>query len=198
MRGQAHTLEAFAAAVLIIGGLLFATQATAVTPLSASTSNQHIENQQKASIEGLLSATAANGTLTEAVLYWNATDETFADTPDPGTYAEGPPNAFGEALNGLLLDRRIAFNVNVRYPTPTADEETDVEEMVRMGEPSPNAVSATRSVGLYDGSNLSGPDDDRTLEEVQSDPDAEFYAPETGTTSRLYTVVEVEVIAWRK
>jgi hypothetical protein len=198
MRGQAHTLEAFAAAVLIIGGLLFATQATAVTPLSASTSNQHIENQQKASIEGLLSATAANGTLTEAVLYWNATDESFAGTPDPGTYAEGPPNEFGEALNGLLLDRRIAFNVNVRYPTPNGDDETDVEEMVRMGEPSANAVAATRSIGLYDGSILSVPDDDRTLDAIQSDPDAEFYAPETDTTSRLYTVVEVEVIAWRK
>ncbi|TKR28019.1 DUF7288 family protein [Natronomonas salsuginis] len=198
MRGQAHTLEAFTAAVLIIGGLLFATQATAVTPLSASTSNQHIENQQQASIEGLLSATAANGTLSEAVLYWDAQNETFAGTPDRGTYAEGPPNAFGEALNDLLLDRRIAFNVNVRYPAPNAEDETDVEEMVRMGEPSANAVAATRSVGLYDGSNLSAPDDDRSLEAVQSDPDAEFYAPETDTTSRLYTVVEVEVVAWRK
>ncbi|MFQ3285215.1 MAG: hypothetical protein ACI944_001946, partial [Natronomonas sp.] len=38
MRGQAHTVEAFAAAVLVVSGLVFATQAAAVTPLSASTS----------------------------------------------------------------------------------------------------------------------------------------------------------------
>lgn len=196
MRGQAHTVEAFAAAVLIIGGLIFATQATAVTPLSASTSNQHIENQQEASIEGLLSTAAADGSLAEAVLYWDAENETFFDTPDPETYSEGPPNEFGGALNSLLLDRRIAFNVNVRYPT--ADGGSDVEEMVHMGEPSTNAVSATRSLGLYDGSTLSAPDDDRTLEDVRDDPDSEFFAPEIGTTSRLYTVVEVEVIAWRK
>ncbi|MFO7926581.1 MAG: DUF7288 family protein [Halobacteriota archaeon] len=196
MRGQAHTVEAFAAAVLIIGGLIFATQATAVTPLSASTSNQHIENQQKASIEGLLSTAARDGSLAEALLYWDAENETFFDTPDPGTYSEGPPNEFGEALNSLLSDRRIAFNVRVRYPTD--DGGIDVEEMVHMGEPSANAVSATRTFGLYDGSSLSAPDDDRTLEDVRNDSNSEFYAPETGTDSRLYTVVEVEVIAWRK
>lgn len=192
MRGQAHTVEAFAAAMLIIGGLIFATQATAVTPLSASTSNQHIENQQKAAIEGLLETATDNGSLEDAVLYWDVENETFAETPDRGTYAEGPPNEFGSALNALLLDRRIAFNVDVRYPT--LDGGTDTEEMVRMGEPSANAVSATRTVVLFDGSELSV-DEGAELGELD---EGEFFAPETDSTSQLYTVVEVEVIAWRK
>jgi hypothetical protein len=191
MRGQAHTIEAFAAAVLVVGGLIFATQATAVTPLSASTSNQHIENQQAATIEGLLATAAENGTLTEAVLYWNESRGTFQDAPDGGVHAEGPPISFGAALNELLLDRRIAFNVNVRYPDGSG--ETAAEPMVRMGEPSNNAVSATRSVGLYNRSTLSTGTDAPTLETAGSD----FYAPNIAD-GQLYTVVEVEVIAWRK
>ena len=192
MRGQAHTVEAFAAAVLVVGGLIFATQATAVTPLSASTSNQHIENQQQASIEGLLAASAESGTLAEAVLYWDVQEEEFEDAPESGVYAEGPPNDFGDDLNELLGDRRIAFNVVVRYPEP--DGGTDVESMVRMGQPSDNAVSATRTVGLYDSSRLSVEDGD----ELGGLDDGEFYADDIGADSQLYTVLEVEVVAWRK
>jgi len=194
MRGQAHTVEAFAAAVLIIGGLIFATQATAVTPLSASTSNQHIENQQQASIEGLLAASAENGELTEAVLYWDTDEDEFHGAPESGIYAEGPPGIpFGTSLNELLGERQIAFNVDVRYPD--GDGGTDVEPMVRMGQPSDNAVAATRSIGLYDGSQLSSEEDGPPLGELD---EGDFYAPDIDPDSRLYTVVEVEVVAWRK
>jgi hypothetical protein len=193
MRGQAHTVEAFTAAVLVIGGLIFATQATAVTPLSASTSNQHIENQQGASIDGLLATSAENGSLREAVLYWNPDDGEFHNASETDVYTDGPPNAFGTGLNELLLDRRIAFNVVVRYPDGAGG--TERERMVRMGSPSDNAVSATRTVGLYDDSNLTS--DGYEGETLGSLSDGEFYAPEVGD-GRLYTVVEVEVIAWRK
>ena len=192
MRAQAHTVEAFAAAVLVVGGLIFATQATAVTPLSASTSNQHIENQQQASIEGLLAASAERGTLAEAVLYWDVEEEEF-EGAESGVYAEGPPNEFGDDLNELLSDRRIAFNVVVRYSD--GEGGTDTEPMVRMGQPSDNAVSATRSIGLYDSSRLSVDGDDRELGGLD---DGEFYADDIGADSQLYTVVEVEVVAWRK
>ncbi|MEF8778667.1 MAG: hypothetical protein V5A36_07135 [Natronomonas sp.] len=192
MRGQAHTLEAFVAAILIVGGLIFATQATAVTPLSASTSNQHIENQQQATVEGLLETAAKNGTLTDAVLYWDPENGTFEGVPETDEYAEAPANAFGAALNETLSERQIAFNVNVRYATENG---TDVEPMVRMGEPSANAVSATRAVGIYNTSRLTGTN---TTAVHELDPEAdEFYAPDVDS-SQLYNVVEVEVIAWRK
>lgn len=194
MRAQAHTVEALVAAILILGGLVFATQATAVTPLSASTSNQHIETQQQATVDGLLATAARNGTLQEAVLHWNVSDDGhFAEVPDQGTYAQGPPNAFGKALNQTLRDRQIAFNVNVRYTDENGA--VDSEPMVRMGEPSDNAVAATQTIGLYDTSNLTAPDDDRSLDQLA---DGEFYVDDVDENSRLYAVVEVEVIAWRK
>ena len=193
MRAQAHTVEAFAAAVLVVAGLIFATQAAAVTPLSASTSNQHIENQQEATVEGLLATSAENGNLTDAVLYWNATEGEFYGAPDSGTYASHPENGFGEALNDTLSSRQVAFNVVVRYPE---GDGTDTEPMVRMGEPSDNAVSATRTIALFNGSQLTS--DGQSLGKVDTDPNASFYAPDTDPNSELYAVVEVEVIAWRK
>ncbi|WP_299233354.1 DUF7288 family protein [Natronomonas sp.] len=192
MRGQAHTLEAFVAAVLIVGGLIFATQATAVTPLSASTSNQHIENQQRATIQGLLATSAESGTLTEAVLYWNASAGRFQGASGDDAYATAPPNAFGSALRETLSERRIAFNVDVRYATGGG---TATEPMVWMGEPSDNAVTATETVGLYNSSELTGADA-RTLSAVDRSGD-DFYAPNVHD-GRLYNVVEVEVTAWRK
>ena len=67
-RGQAYTLEAIIASVLLISSLVFALQVTVVTPLSASTSNQHIENQQRASAAGVLTAAQETGALKDAVL----------------------------------------------------------------------------------------------------------------------------------
>ena len=190
MRGQAHTLEAIVAAVLIIGGLIFATQATAVTPLSASTSNQHIENQQQATVDGLLATAAENGTLTDAVLYYNSSSGTFEGAPAGEPYATAPPNAFGTALEETLSQRQIAFNVDVYYVTQAGD--TESKPMVRMGEPSDNAVVATRAVGVYNSSRLTG-SDDRRLGELDN---AEVYAPNVHN-GQLYNVPVVEVTGWR-
>ena len=74
VRGQIYTLEAVIAAVLLVSSLVFALQVTAVTPLSASTSNQHIENQQRASASGVLTAAEEAGILQDAVLFWNDSD----------------------------------------------------------------------------------------------------------------------------
>jgi F0F1-type ATP synthase membrane subunit b/b' len=71
-RGQAFTLEAVVSAVLLLTAIAFALQVTIVTPLSASTSSQHIENQQAAVSDGLLAAEAENGTIKETLLYWNS------------------------------------------------------------------------------------------------------------------------------
>ncbi|GAA0509962.1 hypothetical protein SAMN04488066_10898 [Halorubrum aquaticum] len=205
-RGQAHTLEAFVAAILLVAGLTFALQATAVTPLSASTSNQHIENQQRAAATGLLETSATNGDLREAVLDWHPGNATVSPGFDPSTeerdhYARGgPPNAFGDALDRTFLDRRIAFNVYVQYHVdPTTYDETPVkrQRMVYMGTPSDNAVSASRTVAVSNDTALTAEGfEDRSLEAVAADPNETFYAPpvDGGPT---YNVLEVYIVTWR-
>ncbi|OYR43899.1 hypothetical protein DJ74_18270 [Halorubrum sp. Ea8] len=194
-RAQAHTLEAFAAAILIVAGLTFALQATAVTPLSASTSNQHLENQQRAVANDLLETSAARGDLEAALLRWDPENESFTDGRSPSYFTGGgPPNAFGEGLNATFGERRIAFNVHVRHGPDGAAETT----LVDMGSPSDNAVTATRTVVLTDDANLTAPGyEDTTLRALSngSEP-GEFYAADVGGGA-VYDRLEVRIVVWQ-
>ncbi|MFD1571768.1 DUF7288 family protein [Halorubrum laminariae] len=199
-RGQAHTLEAFAAAILLVTGLTFALQATAVTPLSASTSNQHIENQQRAVAGDLLATSAENGDLEAALLYWDpeadSEDGKFVGTGEYAAHTEGgPPNDFGETLNRTFLDRSIAFNVVIRH----GDRNENRTAMVDMGSPSDNAVTATRSVALPEDANLTAPGhEDTTLRRLADDTDpGAFYVEYDTADGNVYDYVEVEILVWR-
>ncbi|WP_123623449.1 hypothetical protein [Halorubrum sp. CSM-61] len=206
-RAQAHTLEAFAAAILLVAGLTFALQATAVTPLSASTSNQHIENQQRAVATDLLATSAENGDLRDAMLHWNPENETFASSHPEFEYytrAAGPNGfaaalgGFGESLNRSLVDRRIAVNVDLRHYNTTDRTERETTSLIHMGSPSNNAVSATRTVALSADANLTAPGyEESTLRGLADGTDTgEFYANETGS-GPLFTYVEVRIVVWR-
>ena len=192
-RAQAHTLEAFMAALLIVTAVVFALNATAVTPLTASTSNQHIENQEKATAHDTLAITAADSRLRNAVLYWNASGEQFFDGNEEGIYANGgSPNGFGSALNetfGNLTSGggRIAYDVFVVYRTRT--NETRRKTMIYMGSPSDNAVVATRTVVVFDGATLTAPSGGTV--------DSGFYAPDAAPNTTLYNVMEVQLVVWK-
>ncbi|MUV87219.1 hypothetical protein GJ631_11750 [Natronomonas sp. CBA1123] len=192
MRGQAYTLESVIAAVLIVTSLVFALQVTAVTPLSASTSNQHIENQQRASAAGVLTAAEEAGVLKDAVLYWNDTAAEFDEAERRIYYTNGePPNEFGNITDRSFGGRGLAVNV-VLYP----GGDNGPVPMVYRGEPSDNAVSASRTVVLFDDDNLTAPGHESTT--VKNAATYGEYIPEdTGNSGSVYNVVRVEVVVWR-
>jgi len=195
MRGQAHTLEAFVASLVLLSGVVFALQATAVTPLTASTSNQHIENQQRAVAENLLAASAANGTLKPSVLHWNTSrsgDGAFEGSSRRGVYhSGGPPTPFGSDLDETFGSDRIAFNVDVFHRSP--DGSRNRRSMVQMGEPSDNAVSASRAVIVFDDDRLS-----TTGERVfEANSTSDFYAEDVQPDGELFNVMEVRIVVWR-
>ncbi|QKG93883.1 hypothetical protein EXE43_11580 [Halorubrum sp. SS5] len=189
-RGQAHTLEAFTAALLLVAGLVFATQATAVTPLSASTSNQHVENQAAIAAQDVLTTAEASGELRAALLYY---DDGFVGADDE--YYTGLPNA-SHPLHGQLREafdnRRIAFDVDVYYPAADG-EGLDRTRMIDMGSPSDNAATASTRVALY-GDDRFGDSDQYVL--ADDGPGGYFAAP-VGAGDTLYTVVEVRITAWQ-
>jgi len=192
MRAQAQTLEGIAAAVLVIAGVSFALQATAVTPLSASTSNQHVENQLRATAGSLLDSAIANDSLVPALTRWNSTDNSFNDSSDLGYFVQGgPPGAFGGALNETFIDEQIATNVLVQYYDENGTRAR--QRLVYMGEPSDNAVSATRTVVLYNDTAVSG--SYANVSEAAAN-DA-FYAPDAAPGSELFNVMEVKIVVWR-
>jgi len=188
-RGQAHTLEAFTAALLLVGSIVFALQVTAVTPLTASTSSQHIENQQVQVARGLLDSAVENASLRAALLDWNDSAGAFVNTSDRGYYVRAGQanNTFGDMLDRAFLDRGIAVNVNVLYVTTGGEVRS--RRMVYLGTPSDHAVTASRPVTLYDDDELDG--GPTTLEGSSS-----YFVPDAGEGS-VYNVVRVEVTAWR-
>lgn len=190
-RGQAYTLEAVAAAIVLLGSLLYALQMAAVTPLTASTSSQHIEHQQRQSAQGLLDTAVANESLRTAVLHWNETEGEFYQSIEEGYYATGGPpgTTFGAMINRTFTDRGFAVNVNIVYPTPEGDFRR--ERMINLGVPSDNAVSARRTMTLYDSDRLTGPTS-TTLGNTTT-----YLVRDSAPDSIVYTVIRVEVIVWR-
>jgi hypothetical protein len=192
-RGQVHTLEAIVAALLLLTSVVFALQMTAVTPLSASTSSQHIENQLQASAEGILSSAAAHGELKPAILNWNKTRGAFHNTTSKRYFTRhAPPNAFGDRLERAFDDRGIAYNVYVTYYA--GGNSRRIDRFVYRGAPSDNSVRTAKSVVLTDDDTLY--DETMTKTSTRLD-DSLFYAPDVGEDSPTYNVVRVEVVAWR-
>ncbi len=190
-RGQAHTLEAIVAGLLLLSAVVYALQMTAVTPLSASTSSQHIENQQSSVARGVLAVAAERDALKPTLLYWNNASSEFHGSPDTGYYTSEPPDTtFGDMLERAFDDAAIAYNVDVRYLT--TDGDVAREPMVHRGVPSDNAVRSARAVTLTDDDRLVDPDGSRNMTVAES---STFYADDLNGT--VYNVVRVEVVAWR-
>ena len=194
-RGQAYTLEGFSAALLLVASVIFALQITAVTPLTASTSSQHIENQQSGVARGLLASAVHNESLEPALLFWNETGGKFHDSTSDGYYAlGGPPGlTFGRMLNRTFRDRGIAVNVNIQYLS--TDESRRTVRLVHMGIPSDNSVTARRTVTLHDEDVLY--DDEGEPTQTTLTDASGFYAPDASPDSPVYNVLVVEVVTWR-
>lgn len=192
-RGQAHTLEAVVGAMILLSSVVFALQVTAVTPLTGSTSNQHIERQQAAMAEGVLAGAAANGNLTSTLLYYNATRERFHGASDDGYVNGGPPTDLGRTLDHTFRSRGIAFDVTVYFVR--ADGTRERVELVNLGAPSDNAAVASRTVTLFDDDRLRDRDGDPTGERL-GDADG-YFAADIAPGSPVYNVLDVEVTVWR-
>jgi hypothetical protein len=193
-RGQAHTLEAIAASILLLSSVVFALQVTAVTPLTGSTSNQRIEDHQSAVAEDVLASQAANGTLKAGLLHWNESARHWHGAPWDGYHDGAPENtALGRALNAALLDRGVAYNLNVYF---WRNDQRIREQVVYLGEPSDHASVATWTVTLYDDDVLRDADGDPTATTL-ADAGERYFAPDVDPSGPVRNVVVVEVVTWR-
>ena len=190
-RAQVHTLEAVVGSLLLVASIAFALQMTAVTPLSASTSSQHIENQLQSSAEGVLAGAAAAGEIQPATLTWDWKNDSFYGTADEPFYtSRTPPNAFGDRLERAFADRGIAYNVYVDYSNGGG---TISKRMVYRGQPSDNAVRASKLVVLADDDRLR----DGDMNPTHGLNGSNLYAPDIAGPSGTYNVLKVEVVVWR-
>ncbi|MFC6871914.1 DUF7288 family protein [Halobellus marinus] len=191
-RAQAHTLEAITAAMILISSLVFALQVTAVTPLTGSTSSQHIENQQAAVAEGVLASAEENGTLAETILYWNESARNWHGATREGYVRGGPPTTFGGVLNDTFIERGIAFDLTVYYIDEDGTRQS--RAIVDLGEPSDHASTARQLVTLADGDHLVNADGTRSSSTLSN---ASYIVDDGHAEGDLYSVLEVEIVVWR-
>ncbi|MFB6256033.1 MAG: hypothetical protein ABEH58_04770 [Haloplanus sp.] len=196
MRAQAHTLEAVTASIVVLASVVFALQVTAVTPLSASTASQHIENQQQSSAAGVLDATRDSGALETAVAYWDDTNGTLHGTSGGGytTNEEVNRTALGRMLLDTFENRGVAFNVYLTYTSDTGSIAR--KRFIYRGQPSDNAATATTTVALYDDDHIYAADETPTNTTLNGSSTYDALIP-PGSSTGLYNVVRVEVVVWR-
>ncbi|MGM0398188.1 MAG: DUF7288 family protein [Halobacteriota archaeon] len=185
-------MEGIVAALLIITSVAFALQVTAVTPLTASTASQHVETQYESGATGVLATAAADGHIGPTLRFWNESKGVFHGSSPDGYYiSRAPPTAFGDDLAQAFDSAGVAYNVDVTFVTE--DGSLEDRRVVHYGQPSDTAVTATRTVVLYDTDRIldsNGAPTGTTLEE------ANYFAPDA-YDGHLYNVVVVEVTIWR-
>ncbi|MFB6094459.1 MAG: hypothetical protein ABEJ77_05925 [Halanaeroarchaeum sp.] len=189
-RGQAHTLEGVAAAVLVLSAILIALQMTAVTPLSTGTAAQNVRTQYDRATTGVLAIAADRGAIRPTLLYWNESRSAFHGTT--AYYVARPsPTAFGDLLESTFGDRGVAYNVVLTYVT--TDGDLGKRRLVYHGEPTDAAVTTRRTVVLYDTDRLLS---DTGVETATTLAETSYFAPDAHP-GHLYNVVTVEVTVWR-
>lgn len=200
-RGQAHTTEAVIASILILLALLFALQTTTVTPFSSTTTDKHLENQEREVVANTIEIAHSNGELKQTVLNWNGsgtTDEDagFAGRQDPNEssyYTSMDANtAFLNQLADSLDTTQTAYNINVEYYNTTNQTESQI--LLRTGTPSDNVISVRKPLLLHDTDTLTT----TQSKELQNADSNRFYIDDLNGSTGTYNYVEIEVVVWRR
>jgi hypothetical protein len=149
---QMYTIEALAAAMIILFAVLFIVQAAPLTPLTTSAANEQVERQLAAYGKDLLTVLdyhtsyAEDSVLKTAILEWNGLEEEHDDGLPPAASSEKGVT-FNNTLIQALTGRGIAYNLVIEY----YDEGGLVsKKMVWNGKPSDNAVTVSRKIVIYD------------------------------------------------
>jgi hypothetical protein len=184
---QLHTLEGLAASILVVLGLVFASQAVAVTSTSSTTSSEDIEAQYDQLAQDLLTQAKSSGALQDAVLNWNENERRFVGTEDLYYYqGESPPGRFGRTLDRVVMGNNLAYNVELVYQS---EGSTLSVPLVDNGEPSANSVTANEVIVLNE--------NDRLAEGTLL-TDSTSYPMDNMDNEAMYNIVNVRLTVWRR
>ncbi|MFA4956410.1 MAG: hypothetical protein WC556_05490 [Candidatus Methanoperedens sp.] len=190
-KGQMHTLEGVAAATIMLLVIVYAIDATSMTPLTSSTANVHVETELQVlgqDILGVLDYSQAgyNSNLKNDILKWQGSEYTWNGTKymEKGN-ATNPQNNLTNnltnILNSTLVSEGIAHNVEITF---MANNGTSyfTQRMIYNGNPSDNAVIVSRKIVLHDSDNPNT----NNIQLTDIDPSTD-----------LYNIVDVKLILWR-
>ena len=188
---QMHTLEAIMASTIMVMIIVFAVQATSLTPLTSSTANAHIEAQLQVIGQDMLSALDYSqydqrSDLKNDLLNWNGDEYAWS-----GEFYKSRTNesiTLNSSMEGILsfiaIPRGIAHNVQLSHISDTGRFSSIF--YIYNGDPSDNAVIISRKVVI------SNPDIGNT-----STFQANTGIVDIDDTTDLYNIIDVKLILWR-
>jgi hypothetical protein len=218
-RGQAFTLEGVAAAIVLLSGVLLAYQAIVLTPTTAGTVDRDVKSHLRAEVGDVLDIGHEEGELRRVALLWNASangsvgafpgSNSWSYTNTSG-YAKfgaggdidgfGPPGRMHALLNDSFTQQGYVYNVYFDYRDADDPTATRTVAVVDRGTPTGNAITASRTVTLYDYMRLHRIDESggtATLEPrstTLAEADHRFYAEDL--SGPVYNVVTIRVVVW--
>ncbi|ADE36930.1 hypothetical protein Mmah_1432 [Methanohalophilus mahii DSM 5219] len=180
------------AAMVMIGVLIFAVQATTITPLTSSTANAHIESQLYTLGQDMVmtldhSQYDQDSQLKQEIIGWSGDEYVWNAThyismsPNSSDTISGPVK---ELLQQTLVAKGIAHNMEFKFRLDSGN--TLTSPYIYNGDPSDNAVIVSRKVVLSN-SDLENPS---SFENKTSIPDMD-------NTTDFYNIVDVKLTMWR-
>lgn len=153
---QMHTLEAIMASTIMVMIIVFAVQATSLTPLTSSTANAHIEAQLQTIGQDMLnvldhSQYDQNSNLKNDILDWGGDVYVWNGSSYESlgnTSALLNNSSIGGMLEYIAIPRGIAHNVQFTHMIDTGKFSTT--SYIYNGDPSDNAVIISKKVLLSD------------------------------------------------
>lgn len=190
-QGQMHTLEAIMAATVMIAVLVFAVQATALTPLTSSTANAHIESQIHTIGQDMLtvldhSVYGTNSELKDQIIDWNGDEyvwnaTSYRSRKNSSDILTGP---LTEMLELVVIENGIAHNIEFTFNTETGSSQT--MSFIYNGDPSDNAVIISRKVLI------SNTDIEDAIIFVSNTG-----IPDVDDSTDYYNIIDVKLTMWR-
>jgi len=201
--GQIYTIEAITSALLLLSVLIIVVQATSITPLTVSFTNEHVKLELQNMGADMLTSLdetpysavytsdpAVPSCLKKSITDWiNITgggSDWFAWSNSTSKYVS-LLNASNPSINSLPLANTlsmliktygIAYNVEVRYSDINGNIYNT--KMIWNGDPSENSVTVSRVVALHDSDILQD----------------SCVIPDVSPGTKFYNMVEVRLTMW--
>jgi hypothetical protein len=186
-KAQLHTLEGVAAATLLLLVIIYAIDATSMTPLTVSTSSVHSENELSALGQDILNTLdyaepGYSSNLKNDILAWDGRTYFWSGSEYVAKGDNPPPldNNLTEILNATLVKQGIAHNVVLTF-LDNSTLQPITNNMIYNGDPSNNAVIVSRKIVLQD-----------TGYNNQNNP-----IQDMDPSTNLYNIVDVKLVLWR-
>jgi hypothetical protein len=194
-KAQMHTLEGVAAAAIMLLVIVYAIDATSMTPLTSSTANVHVETELQALGQDILgsldySEPGNESELKNFIANWDGNSyyvwNGSAYANSSGGQLDGN-STIVKILNQTLVRQGIAHNLVLTFLVLNADNTTSPSNPTKLiynGDPSDNAVIVSRKIVLHYGDINTTKFPNNPIENI--DP-----------STNLYNIVEVKLILWR-